>query len=76
MQQQQGAGGGASAGAGALGFLRNNPQFQAFRQIVQTNPSILQPMLQVRLLSCSTQSLSIWQATQSQQVSWVETPCI
>eukprot|EP00850_Spirogloea_muscicola_P011188 SM000068S20620 [mRNA] locus=s68:598516:602371:+ [translate_table: standard] len=43
-----GAGGGA--GAGALDFLRNNPQacqlFQALRQMVQANPQILQPMLQ------------------------------
>ncbi|KAF3432512.1 hypothetical protein FNV43_RR27252 [Rhamnella rubrinervis] len=41
--------GGAGAGAGALGsldFLRNNPQFQALRTMVQANPQILQPMLQ------------------------------
>jgi UV excision repair protein RAD23 len=37
------AGGG---GAGALDFLRNNPQFQALRTMVQANPQILQPMLQ------------------------------
>nr|GEX08659.1 ubiquitin receptor RAD23d-like [Tanacetum cinerariifolium]GEZ07757.1 ubiquitin receptor RAD23d-like [Tanacetum cinerariifolium] len=42
-------GGNAPAGAGAggnLDFLRNNPQFQAFRAMVQANPQILQPMLQ------------------------------
>ncbi|PWA95615.1 Heat shock chaperonin-binding [Artemisia annua] len=42
-------GGNAPAGAGAggnLDFLRNSPQFQAFRAMVQANPQILQPMLQ------------------------------
>ncbi|KAL7152641.1 hypothetical protein ABFS83_04G112000 [Erythranthe nasuta] len=34
------------AGLGSLGFLRNNQQFQALRSLVQTNPQILQPMLQ------------------------------
>ena len=59
--QAQAAGGAAGAGAGGAGaaaggagggsldFLRNNQQFQALRQIVQANPQILQPMLQVRL---------------------------
>ena len=37
----------AGAGGGSLDFLRNNNQFQALRQIVQANPQILQPMLQV-----------------------------
>jgi len=44
-----GAGAGGSPGAQAqseLSFLRNNPQFQALRQMVQANPQILQPMLQ------------------------------
>ena len=50
--QAAGAGGaaapaGGAAGGGALDFLRTNPQFQALRQIVQANPQILQPMLQV-----------------------------
>uniref|UniRef100_A0A7C8Z7R0 Ubiquitin receptor RAD23 n=1 Tax=Opuntia streptacantha TaxID=393608 RepID=A0A7C8Z7R0_OPUST len=39
----------ADAGVGGLGsldFLRNNQQFQALRSMVQTNPQILQPMLQ------------------------------
>ncbi|XP_057508756.1 ubiquitin receptor RAD23c-like isoform X1 [Actinidia eriantha] len=34
------------AGAGTLDFLRNSPQFQALRAMVQANPQILQPMLQ------------------------------
>jgi UV excision repair protein RAD23 len=50
---QAAAGAGAGAGQAAAGqtqsefnFLRNNPQFQALRQMVQANPQILQPMLQ------------------------------
>ncbi|KAI4134592.1 MAG: hypothetical protein LQ347_001385 [Umbilicaria vellea] len=44
-----GAGAGGEAGAGGLGnldFLRNNPQFQQLRQIVQTQPRMLEPILQ------------------------------
>ena len=48
-----GAGIGAAAGAeggaadlGNLDFLRNNPQFQQLRQIVQTQPHMLEPILQ------------------------------
>ncbi|GAU31863.1 hypothetical protein TSUD_114740, partial [Trifolium subterraneum] len=37
---------GTGAGAGSLEFLRNNPQFQALRTMVQSNPQILQPVLQ------------------------------
>ena len=39
----------AGGGQGPLDFLRSNPQFQGLRQIVQSNPQILQPMLQVHL---------------------------
>jgi UV excision repair protein RAD23 len=38
-------GGGGGEGAGILDFLRENPQFQAIRAMVQGNPQILQPML-------------------------------
>ncbi|KAH7279223.1 hypothetical protein KP509_37G011200 [Ceratopteris richardii] len=41
-QGMPGLGGGVP---GALDFLRNNPQFQALRTMVQANPQILQPML-------------------------------
>ncbi|XP_028792061.1 ubiquitin receptor RAD23b-like [Neltuma alba] len=37
---------GADAGLGSLDFLRNNPQFQALRSMVHSNPQILQPVLQ------------------------------
>ncbi|BDA44782.1 Ubiquitin receptor RAD23b [Coccomyxa sp. Obi] len=44
---QAAAGAGGTGGAGGpLDFLRSNPQFIALRQIVQSNPMILQPMLQ------------------------------
>ena len=46
VQPAPGAGG--AGGGGPLDFLRTNPQFIALRQIVQSNPMILQPMLQAR----------------------------
>lgn len=36
----------AAGGAGNLDFLRANPQFQQLRQIVQTQPRMLEPILQ------------------------------
>lgn len=36
----------AGAGGDALEFLRNNPQFQQLRQIVQAQPQMLEPILQ------------------------------
>lgn len=56
-QNRGGAGGGRSGGAGAgagagalnansLDFLRNNPQFQQLRQVVQQQPQMLEPILQ------------------------------
>lgn len=44
-------GGGAAAaaaegGLGNLDFLRNNPQFQQLRQVVQQQPQMLEPILQ------------------------------
>ncbi|KAF2085828.1 UV excision repair protein Rad23 [Saccharata proteae CBS 121410] len=43
-----GAGAGTEGGlnAGNLEFLRNNPQFQQLRQLVQQQPSMLEPILQ------------------------------
>ncbi|KAF7814585.1 ubiquitin receptor RAD23b-like [Senna tora] len=37
---------GDGAALGSLDFLRNNPQFRALRTMVQSNPQILQPVLQ------------------------------
>jgi UV excision repair protein RAD23 len=42
-----GAAAGATAGGlGNLDFLRNNPQFQQLRQVVQQQPQMLEPILQ------------------------------
>ncbi|KAL8739317.1 MAG: hypothetical protein Q9181_000048 [Wetmoreana brouardii] len=41
-----GAGRGGAGGAANLDFLRNNAQFQQLRQIVQTQPQMLEPILQ------------------------------
>ncbi|KAF2878181.1 XPC-binding domain-containing protein [Massariosphaeria phaeospora] len=42
-----GAGGAATAlGGNSLEFLRNNPQFQQLRQVVQQQPQMLEPILQ------------------------------
>jgi UV excision repair protein RAD23 len=41
-----GGGGGGAGAAGELAFLRDNPQFQVLRGMVQSNPGLLQPMLQ------------------------------
>jgi UV excision repair protein RAD23 len=48
---RSGGAAGAGAGAGALNansldFLRNNPQFQQLRQVVQQQPHMLEPILQ------------------------------
>jgi UV excision repair protein RAD23 len=37
---------GGAAGTNALDFLRNNPQFQQLRQVVQQQPQMLEPILQ------------------------------
>jgi UV excision repair protein RAD23 len=50
--QGRGAGAGAGIGAGLAGapanldFLRNSPQFQQLRQLVQQQPAMLEPVLQ------------------------------
>lgn len=41
-----GAGAAGAGGLGNLDFLRNNPQFQQLRQVVQQNPAMLEPILQ------------------------------
>jgi UV excision repair protein RAD23 len=41
-----GAEAGAAGGLGNLDFLRNNPQFQQLRQVVQQQPQMLEPILQ------------------------------
>ncbi|KAB2060917.1 hypothetical protein ES319_A10G052100v1 [Gossypium barbadense] len=46
MFPQETLSGAAAGGDGSLDFLQNNQQFQALRSMVQSNPQILQPMLQ------------------------------
>lgn len=46
LANAQGTGTGGTGGLGSLEFLRNNPQFQQLRQIVQTQPRMLEPILQ------------------------------
>ena len=41
-----GAGGGQEGAGPNLDFLRNNPQFQQLRQVVQQQPQMLEPILQ------------------------------
>ncbi|KAL8805884.1 MAG: hypothetical protein Q9182_001665 [Xanthomendoza sp. 2 TL-2023] len=41
-----GRGGTGAGGSANLDFLRNNPQFQQLRQIVQSQPQMLEPILQ------------------------------
>ncbi|KAK9722929.1 UV excision repair protein rad23, variant 2 [Basidiobolus ranarum] len=54
--QPQGAG-------GDLSFLRNQPQFQQLRQLVQQNPALLQPLLQ-QLGQANPQLLQLINANQ------------
>ncbi|KAG8490507.1 hypothetical protein CXB51_016042 [Gossypium anomalum] len=46
MFPQETLSGAAAGGPESLDFLRNNQQFQVLRSMVQSNPQILQPMLQ------------------------------
>lgn len=46
MFPQENLSGATGGGLGSLDFLRNNQQFQTLRSMVQTNPDILEPMLQ------------------------------
>jgi UV excision repair protein RAD23 len=74
-QGMPGVGGaaGAPGGAGALDFLRENPQFQALRQMVQANPTILQPMLQ-ELGKQNPQLLQLINANQGEFLRLINEP--
>ncbi|CAM0913942.1 unnamed protein product [Alopecurus aequalis] len=67
-------GAGLGAGAGALDALRQLPQFQALLTLVQSNPQILQPMLQ-ELGKQNPQILRLIQENQAEFLRLVnETP--
>ncbi len=50
LEQQMGGGmqtgGGGGGGGGPLDYLRNDPQFNMLRQLVQARPEMLQPLLE------------------------------
>ncbi|GLT59965.1 hypothetical protein SLA2020_327580 [Shorea laevis] len=71
-----GAGAGDGAGAGGLGsldFLRTNQQFLALRSMVQSNPQILQPMLQ-ELGKQNPQLLGLIQEHQAEFLQLINEP--
>lgn len=53
-QRPGAAGGGGGEGGGALDFLRNQPRFETLRVLVQQSPALLNPLLQVELISLYT----------------------
>ncbi|KAE8707971.1 Ubiquitin receptor RAD23c [Hibiscus syriacus] len=65
--------GAAAVGAGSLDFLRNNQQFQALRTMVQSNPQILQPMLQ-ELGKQNPQLLGLIQEHQTEFLQLINEP--
>ncbi|KAK4803267.1 hypothetical protein SAY86_001470 [Trapa natans] len=65
--------GAAAGGPGSLDFLRNNQQFQTLRTMVQTNPQILQPMLQ-ELGKQNPQLLRMIQEHQSEFLQLINEP--
>ncbi|KAI3777715.1 hypothetical protein L1987_47517 [Smallanthus sonchifolius] len=65
--------GGAGGNLGSLDFLRNNQQFQALRTMVQSNPQILQPMLQ-ELGKQNPQLLGLIQENHSEFLQLINEP--
>ncbi|KAK4800905.1 hypothetical protein SAY86_021392 [Trapa natans] len=65
--------GASGGGLGSLEFLRNNQQFQTLRTMVQTNPQILQPMLQ-ELGKQNPQLLRLIQEHQSEFLQLINEP--
>ncbi|XP_039041174.1 ubiquitin receptor RAD23b-like isoform X2 [Hibiscus syriacus] len=73
MFPQETLSGAAAGGAGSLDFLRNNQQFQALRTMVQSNPQILQPMLQ-ELGKQNPQLLGLIQEHQAEFLQLINEP--
>lgn len=67
------AAGGGGGGGGSLDALRQNPQFQMLRSLVQQNPALLQPMLQ-ELGKNNPQLLAQINSNQSEFLSIINEP--
>ncbi|KAJ3038484.1 hypothetical protein HDV00_000581 [Rhizophlyctis rosea] len=72
-QQQQGSGAsaGAEAGGATADLLRNNPQFQQMRQLIRTQPQLLQPLLP-QLATTQPQLLQLINQNQDQFIQLLE----
>ncbi|GMI77815.1 Arabidopsis thaliana aldehyde oxidase 1, RADIATION SENSITIVE23B [Hibiscus trionum] len=73
MFPQETLSGAGAGGDGSLDFLRNNQQFQALRSMVQSNPQILQPMLQ-ELGKQNPQLLGLIQEHQAEFLQLINEP--
>lgn len=65
-QQQQG-------GGGSLDYLRNDPQFNMLRQVVQARPEMLQPLLE-QIGTAHPEVLEVIQANQEEFVRMMNEP--
>jgi UV excision repair protein RAD23 len=63
----------AQAGGGPFDFLRNHPQFNTIRQMVQQNPHLLQPLLQ-QLAQANPQILQRINANQAEFIRMLNEP--
>eukprot|EP01113_Clastostelium_recurvatum_P005211 TRINITY_DN12323_c0_g1_i2.p1 TRINITY_DN12323_c0_g1~~TRINITY_DN12323_c0_g1_i2.p1 ORF type:complete len:179 (-),score=70.25 TRINITY_DN12323_c0_g1_i2:92-628(-) len=65
--------GGAPGAGSALDFLRQHPQFNALRQMVQQNPALLQPVLQ-QLAAANPQILQLISQNQGEFIRLLSEP--
>jgi len=65
--------GAPAAAGGHFDFLRNHPQFGALRQLIQTNPNMLQPILQ-QLAASNPQILQVIQEHQEEFLRLLQEP--
>lgn len=63
----QGGAGAGGVGGGALDFLRDNPQFQRMRSMVQANPQMIPSLLQ----GLEKQNPELWQLISSHQMEFL-----
>eukprot|EP01116_Phalansterium_solitarium_P015617 TRINITY_DN3468_c0_g1_i1.p1 TRINITY_DN3468_c0_g1~~TRINITY_DN3468_c0_g1_i1.p1 ORF type:complete len:371 (-),score=92.77 TRINITY_DN3468_c0_g1_i1:526-1638(-) len=72
-QSQGGASAQGGAGGDVFGFLRQHPQFNLLRQLVQQNPAMLQPVLQ-QLGQSNPQILHLIQQHQQEFIQLLNEP--